>query len=80
MSNLTHEEILQGLFKKIPELQHNKAVGLPGFYFERLTDLEFEIFYYMPGLIVTVSPKTMDYIEQRRVALKLKKTYYMVKK
>ena len=80
MGQLTHEEILQGLFRKIPELQHNKVIGLPGFYFERLTDLEFEIFYTMPGLTVKVSPKTMDYIEKRRVALKLNKAYCRIEK
>jgi hypothetical protein len=78
MSN--HEEVLQELYKKIPELKNHKVIGLPGFYFERLTDLEFEIFYTMPNLTVRVSPRTMAYIEKRRLTLKLKQTYYRVEK
>jgi hypothetical protein len=66
-------EILEGIYKKIPEIRGSKVIGLPRVYFQKLSDLEFEILYTMPGLTIRIHPRTFQYIEERRIALKLPK-------
>lgn len=66
-------KIIESLYSKIPELRHNKVIGLQSLFFKRLNDAEFIIFYQMPGLIIRVTPRCMEYIEARRIELKLLK-------
>lgn len=66
-------ELLEAIYKKIPELKGTKTITLTKLYFERLNDVEFTILYTMPGLLIQVAPKTMEYIENRRVELGIDK-------
>ena len=64
------------LLRKIPELGHkNVHVGLQLAHFKKLTDDEFTILWYMPGMDITVDHKTQIYIEMRRRELGLKITH-----
>lgn len=74
MNEIPDDKTLEAVFRKIPELRHGRVIGLHSLYFKRLTDLEFIIFYKMPGITVRVAPKTMQYIEERRLRLNLPKS------
>lgn len=71
--SLTHKKILDDVFRKIPELRKNKVIALPQTFFMKLSDLEFELLYRMPGLTIRIHPRTYEYIEIRRQLLKLPK-------
>ena len=61
------------LFEKIPELgQKNVQIGLQLAHFKKLSDAEFTILWYMPGMDIDVDHKTQIYIETRRRELGLK--------
>lgn len=61
------------LFSKIPELGHkNVHIGLQLAHFRKLSDAEFTILWYMPGMDIDVDHKTQIYIETRRRELGLK--------
>lgn len=63
----------QKLLEKLPILStKGQRVMLTKTMMKGLTDLEFSILWYIPNLDVVVSPKTKDYIEQRRRRLDLK--------
>ncbi len=64
------------LLAKIPELgQKNVHIGLQLAHFRKLSDAEFAILWYMPGLDIDVDHKTQIYIETRRRELGLKITH-----
>lgn len=64
------------LFAKIPELGHkNVHVGLQLAHFKKLSDAEFIILWYMPGMDITIDHKTQIYVETRRRELGLKITH-----
>lgn len=67
------EKDKKGLLQKIPELaQRNRLIGLQMAHFKKLSDAEFTILWYMPGLDIDIDQKTQIYIEVRRRALGLK--------
>lgn len=67
------EEDKKSLLGKIPELGHrNSLIGLQLAHFKKLSDAEFTILWYMPGLDIDVDGKTQIYIEVRRRELGLK--------
>lgn len=67
-------EILERLYKMIPELQGGfKTVMLNHNFWGGLTDEEFKVLYTFPSLKIRVTHKTMTYIENRRKQLGLKK-------
>lgn len=61
------------LLAKIPELGHkNVHIGLQLAHFKKLSDEEFTVLWYMPGMDIDVDHKTQIYIEHRRRELGLK--------
>ena len=72
------QERLESLFKKIPELRHSMMIGLGTLHFKRLDDMEFIVLYRLIAspesrIQVRVAPKTLRYIEERRISLGLDK-------
>lgn len=66
----------KSLMGKIPELGFkNTHIGLQLAHFKKLSDDEFTILWYMPGMDIEVDQKTQVYIETRRRALGLKITH-----
>lgn len=65
---------LEELFSKVPELKLCREVYLARNFFAALNDESFIMLWHMPGLRIRVSAKTMEYIEERRNRLGLKKT------
>lgn len=64
------------LFSKIPELGHKGVhIGLQLAHFKKLSDSEFTILWYMPGMDIDIDHKTQVYIEMRRRELGLKITH-----
>jgi hypothetical protein len=70
------DQNLEEIYKAIPELRTTKTIALPRRFFFKLTDLQFKILYELPGLKISVSEKTIEYIEKRRLALGLTKQFY----
>ncbi len=66
----------KSLMGKIPELEFkNTHIGLQLAHFKKLSDDEFTILWYMPGMDIEVDHKTQIYIEKRRRELGLKITH-----
>ena len=65
------------MLDKLPVLgTKNQRVMLQRNMLKILTDTEFSILWYMPGLDIIISPATQDYIDKRRRALGLKFKVY----
>lgn len=62
----------EALLRKFPQLK-NRTIWLDRPFFKRMNDIEFSIFHRMPDIFVKVSEATMEYIEARRIILKLPK-------
>ncbi len=61
------------LLRKIPQLQNKNArIGLKLNHFKKLSDHEFTILWYMPGMDIDIDAMTQIYIEARRMELGLK--------
>lgn len=60
------------LLRKHPQLRQNLRIRLARVFFKELTDIEFVVFWNLPGLDVEISEPTKKYIEERRQKLGLK--------
>ena len=67
------EETKKKLLSKIPQLRKaNILIKLQLAHFQKLSDAEFTILWYMPGLDIDVDGVTQLYVERRRMELGLK--------
>jgi hypothetical protein len=73
MNKFNPDEIKK-MFDKIIPRAAGERVFLHKAFFKRLTDREFSILWYMPGVDIIVSDDTRAYIERRRLDLDLVKT------
>ena len=69
-----HKELVKSIFEKIPELAEEEAVVyLTERLFEKLSDEEFVVLWSLPNMVIRVSDKAADYLEERRKLLGLKR-------
>jgi hypothetical protein len=68
-----HNELVKSIFKKIPVLEEEKEIYLPKGMFQLLTDEEFIVLWSLPNIVIRVSDKAADYMEERRLLLGLKR-------
>ena len=72
--NITDQD-LEELMLKIPPLRGKETtIGLNKATLRNLTDQQFRILWHLPNLKVMCTPKTIEYINQRRKFLGLQIT------
>ena len=71
------QDIIKSLQDKIPLLRgEHKTIRLNRTFLKKLTDIEFIALWNMPNLTVEAAPDTIEYIDKRRIELKLKESKY----
>jgi hypothetical protein len=69
------EEEIRELFEAYPVLSEaDETVYLSKAFFRKLTDEQFTVLWYLPGLTIVCNKGTMLYVNDRRKALGLIKT------
>ena len=68
-----HKGLVTSIFQKIPVLEEEKDIYLPKGMFELLTDEEFVVLWTLPNIVIRVSDRAAEYLEERRKLLGLKR-------
>ena len=66
-------ETVERLMAKLPKPTKGIRTYLPAMFFRNLSDEEFTIMFYSPGMEFLISEKCAEYIIKRADELKLKK-------
>jgi len=68
------------LMNKLQVQNDSRTTFLSKSFFAQLSDEEFTVLWYMPGIEIICSDRTMKYINTRRQALGLKRTKHNIVK
>ena len=68
-----HKKLLLSIFEKIPALEEEEEVYINKGAFETLTDEELVVLWSLPNIVIRVSKRAADYLEERRILLGLKR-------
>lgn len=68
-----HKKLVLSIFEKIPVLEEEDDVYINKGAFETLTDEELVVLWSLPNIVIRVSEKAADYLEERRILLGLKR-------
>ena len=71
-------DIVKQIMSKIPTTAKGERVILSSLFFRDLTDEQFTVLFYMPGLEIIISEKCAEYIVKRATDLNLKKGRHTV--